>query len=99
MSADSGARFDVPEAGPRERAAEPQAATLRSQVESALAIYFTALEGARPCDLYEVVMREVERPLLTSVLAYVGGNQSRAAEVLGLSRGTLRKKLKDHGII
>jgi Fis family transcriptional regulator, factor for inversion stimulation protein len=83
----------------RSSGARPTAATLSSQVEAALAAYFAMLEGERPCDLYGVVMREVERPLLTSVLAYVGGNQSRAAEVLGLSRGTLRKKLKDHGII
>jgi Fis family transcriptional regulator, factor for inversion stimulation protein len=73
--------------------------TLRSQVEQVLAEYFAMLDGERPCDLYEVVMREVEQPLLSSVMAYVGSNQSRAAEVLGLSRGTLRKKLKDHGII
>jgi Fis family transcriptional regulator, factor for inversion stimulation protein len=75
-----------------------QGGTLRSQVEQVLAEYFAMLDGERPCDLYEVVMREVEQPLLRSVMAYVGSNQSRAAEVLGLSRGTLRKKLKDHGI-
>jgi Fis family transcriptional regulator, factor for inversion stimulation protein len=75
-----------------------QSRTLRSQVEQVLADYFAMLDGERPCDLYEVVMREVEQPLLRSVMAYVGSNQSRAAEVLGLSRGTLRKKLKDHGI-
>lgn len=94
MSVDSGNAFDAGAQAP-----ESHAAPLRSQVEVALAAYFATLEGARPCDLYDVVMREVERPLLVSVLAYVGGNQSRAAEVLGLSRGTLRKKLKDHGII
>jgi Fis family transcriptional regulator, factor for inversion stimulation protein len=83
----------------RKAAGEQRGATLRHQVEQVLAEYFAVLDGARPCDLYDVVMREVERPLLDSVMTYVGSNQSRAAEVLGLSRGTLRKKLKDHGII
>jgi Fis family transcriptional regulator len=69
------------------------------QVDRALEDYFALLEGEQPCDLYDVVMREVERPLLERVMQYVGHNQSRAAEVLGLSRGTLRKKLKDHGIL
>ncbi|MFU8817326.1 MAG: helix-turn-helix domain-containing protein [Pseudomonadales bacterium] len=72
---------------------------LRSQVEQVLGEYFAVLEGEHPCDLYDVVMREVEQPLLASVMRYVGFNQSQAAEVLGMSRGTLRKKLKDHGII
>lgn len=74
-------------------------ATLRGQVEQVLGEYFETLGGELPCDLYEVVMREVEQPLLTSVMRYVGNNQSQAADVLGLSRGTLRKKLKQHGIL
>lgn len=73
--------------------------TLREQVESVLGEYFAILDGELPCDLYEVVMREVELPLLTSVMRYVGQNQSQAAEVLGMSRGTLRKKLKNHGML
>jgi Fis family transcriptional regulator len=44
-------------------------------------------------------MEEVERPLLESVMDYYSGNQSKAAEALGLNRGTLRKKLKQYGII
>lgn len=78
---------------------EPRGTILRSKVEQVLGEYFAMLDGARPCDLYDVVMREVEQPLLASVMRHVGFNQSLAAEVLGLSRGTLRKKLKDHGII
>lgn len=72
---------------------------LRDQVEAFLGEYFECLDGELPCDLYDVVMNEVELPLLTSVMAYVGNNQSQAADVLGLSRGTLRKKLKQHGIL
>jgi Fis family transcriptional regulator len=74
-------------------------ATLKAQVETMLGEYFEALDGELPCDLYDVVMREVELPLLRSVMHYVGHNQSQAADVLGLSRGTLRKKLKEHGIL
>lgn len=74
-------------------------ATLREQVERVLGEYFTMLDGELPCDLYDVVMHEVEQPLLRSVMEYVGHNQSQAADVLGISRGTLRKKLKAHGIL
>lgn len=76
-----------------------RAATLKAQVEEVLGRYFAVLEGEPPCDLYEVVMREVELPLLASVMSYAEHNQSRAAQMLGLSRGTLRKKLKDHGLL
>jgi len=68
-------------------------------VESALNAYFDALDGANTCGLFDLVMAEVERPMLASVMRYVSGNQSRAAEVLGLSRGTLRKKLIQHGLL
>ena len=73
--------------------------TLRDQVELLMGEYFDSLEGELPCDLYDVVMQEVEAPLLSSVMRYVNHNQSQAADVLGLSRGTLRKKLKAHGIL
>lgn len=52
-----------------------------------------------PMDLYRFVINEVERPLLEETLRFVDGNQSRCAEVLGVSRGTLRKKLKDFGLL
>lgn len=74
-------------------------ATLRDHVETMLGDYFAVLDGELPCDLYEVVMREVELPLLRCVMRYVGHNQSQAADVLGMSRGTLRKKLKAHGML
>ncbi len=68
-------------------------------VESAMTAYFEALDGAHTCGLFDLVMAEVERPMLASVMRHVGSNQSRAAEVLGLSRGTLRKKLLQHGLL
>lgn len=55
--------------------------------------YFRALNGHAPKDLYEVILGEVEPPLLRATLRYCDGNQSRAAELLGLNRATLRKKL------
>lgn len=61
--------------------------------------YFESLNGtAPPTDLYRLVLDQVEHPLLERVLAYHRGNQSRAAEMLGINRGTLRKKLRYHGL-
>ena len=71
---------------------------LRSQAEEALQSYFETLNGHRPAHLYELVMREVEEPLFKVVMSHVQGNQSRAATILGINRGTLRKKLKEFGI-
>ena len=71
---------------------------LRSMTEQALDNYFTSLNGHAPGRLYDLVMREVEEPLFRAVLDYAAGNQSRAAEVLGINRGTLRKKLRTYGI-
>jgi Fis family transcriptional regulator len=71
---------------------------LRTHTEQALDSYFTSLNGHRPGHLYELVMREVEEPLFRAVLGYADGNQSRAADILGINRGTLRKKLKNYGI-
>ncbi len=71
---------------------------LRSHAEQALDSYFTSLNGHAPGHLYELVMREVEEPLFRAALDYAEGNQSRAADILGINRGTLRKKLRHYGI-
>ena len=71
---------------------------LRTQAEEALHGYFDTLNGHSPAHLYELVMREVEEPLFKVVMNHVHGNQSRAATILGINRGTLRKKLKEFGI-
>jgi Fis family transcriptional regulator, factor for inversion stimulation protein len=71
---------------------------LRSQAEEALQCYFETLNGHRPARLYDLVMREVEEPLFKVVMGHVAGNQSQAADILGINRGTLRKKLKELGI-
>ncbi|NIC04462.1 DNA-binding transcriptional regulator Fis [Billgrantia bachuensis] len=72
---------------------------LREAVDAAMRRYFDHLDGGTVTDLYAMVMAEVEAPLLASVLEYTQGNQTRAAEMLGLNRGTLRKKLKQHDLI
>ena len=71
---------------------------LRSMTEQALDSYFTSLNGHAPGHLYDLVMREVEEPLFRAVLDFAEGNQSRAADILGINRGTLRKKLRVYGI-
>ena len=72
--------------------------SLAKQVKAAMDIYFQDLEGHTPSDLYRMVINEVEKPLLESVMKEVRGNQSRAAEILGLNRSTLRKKLQLHNL-
>lgn len=71
---------------------------LKQCVEEALAAYFKTLDGHPANGLYNLFIREVEQPLLTGVMRECGGNQTHAAQVLGLSRGTLRKKLREHGL-
>jgi Fis family transcriptional regulator len=71
---------------------------LRTHAEEALQAYFTSLNGHRPAQLYDLVMREVEEPLFKAVMDYAQGNQCRAAIILGINRGTLRKKLKEFGL-
>lgn len=68
-------------------------------VRQALSEYFSDLDGEVPsCDLYDMVINCVEKPLVEMVLAQVGGNQSQAAAMLGINRNTLRKKMTQHGI-
>jgi len=72
---------------------------LHDSVRQALESYFSQLKGQTPNNLYELVLAEVEMPLMEAVMEYTKGNQSRAAILLGLSRGTLRKKLKIYGML
>lgn len=75
-----------------------RAIPLRDHTEQALNDYFDSLNGHRPGRLYDLVMREVELPLFQAVMDYAEGNQSRAATILGINRGTLRKKLREYGL-
>ena len=68
--------------------------TLKESTEIALQEYFKTLNGNAPNGLYKLVINEVELPLIEAVMAFTNKNQSQAAEILGINRSTLRKKLK-----
>lgn len=79
----------------------PQARTthcLRDYVENTLQRYFSDLDGHDPSSLYEFVLAELEQPLFKTLLSYTQGNQSRASQILGINRSTLRKKLRQYKI-
>lgn len=71
---------------------------LRDCVRHAVDAYFKNLNGHPSGGLYELLLSEVEKPLLEAVMQHTGSNQSRSAEVLGICRSTLRKKLKQYHI-
>jgi Fis family transcriptional regulator len=72
--------------------------TIEQCVLRSLEQYFSDLDGARPHALHEMVIAAVERPLLQFAIARTEGNQSAAAELLGINRNTLRKKLQQYRI-
>lgn len=72
---------------------------LRDSVNESLQNYFKKIKGTPVRNVYEMVLTEVERPLFNSVMLYTKGNQSKSAVLLGLSRGTLRKKLKNYDLL
>ena len=78
----------------RERRKQP----IRRSVQSALELYLGDLNGHEVNDIYHVVMNEVEPAILDVIMNHVQGNQTHAAELLGINRGTLRKKLKQYGL-
>lgn len=76
------------------------AKTLKTTTRDCVSHYLSSLEGeTAPSDLYKLVISEVEYALLDAVMDYAKQNQSNAATFLGLNRGTLRKKLKEHGLL
>jgi Fis family transcriptional regulator len=78
----------------RERRKQP----IRRSVTSAIELYLDDMNGHNVNDLYHVVLSEVEPAILDVVMNHAEGNQSQAAEMLGISRATLRKKLKLYGL-
>jgi Fis family transcriptional regulator len=60
--------------------------------------YFKDLDGETPSEIYNMVVSAVEKPLLVYILDRAEGNQTRAAEMLGINRNTLRKKMREHGL-
>ena len=68
-------------------------------IRTSLEQYFKDLRGTEPNGVHEMILRAVERPLLDVVMRHADGNQSKAAEWLGINRNTLRRKLLDHKLI
>ena len=73
--------------------------SLSHSTETALKKYFKTLNGHKPNDLYQLVLKEMERPLMKEVMKHTDNNQSKASKVLGINRSTLRKKLKQYKLI
>ena len=76
-----------------------QKQTLRQCVTSSLTEYFNKVDHENISNLYDLVLSEVEAPLLQTVMQHTRSNQSKASAMLGLNRGTLRKKLKKYGML
>ncbi|MCQ3830968.1 DNA-binding transcriptional regulator Fis [Microbulbifer elongatus] len=88
---------DVVSTGGQNQLQQPQA--LRDAVEQAMENYFRHLDGQMVTDVYDMVLSEIEAPMLEVVMKHTRHNQTRAAQLLGLNRGTLRKKLKRYGLL
>ena len=73
--------------------------TLKSAAEDAIRQFIETLDGEEAREFYNLVLAEVEEPLLRVVMEYTANNQSRAAAMLGLNRGTLRKKLRQYNLL
>ncbi len=73
--------------------------SLKDSTTIALKQYFKMLNGHTPCDLYKLVIEEVEQPLIETVMEHAKQNQMQAAAILGINRSTLRKKLKAFDLV
>ena len=80
---------------------QPQAGapSLRDAVSASVRQYLSELDGQLSTDVYQMVLAEIEAPLLEEIMAYTRNNQTKASIMLGLNRGTLRKKLKQYKLI
>jgi len=72
---------------------------LKAAAEEAIRQFIETLDGEETSEFYNLVLAEVEEPLLRVVMEYTADNQSRAAAMLGLNRGTLRKKLRQYNLL
>lgn len=73
--------------------------SISNTVEKSVRNYFDLLDGEESTNLYHLIIDQVEKPLLSVVLEHTNGNQSKCAAILGLNRGTLRKKLIQHKLL
>ena len=76
-----------------------QSQSLREAVTASVRQYLEELDGQMSTDVYQMVLAEIEAPLLEEIMAYTRNNQTKASIMLGLNRGTLRKKLKQYGLL
>ncbi len=72
---------------------------IQDVVQKSLENYFKSLGDQKPTDIYDMVILAVEEPILKVAMEHADGNQSHAAEILGINRNTLRKKLQHHGLL
>jgi Fis family transcriptional regulator len=77
---------------------ERRAESISHCVENALNLYFEDMDGHDPSDLYELILTQIEKPMLGVVLKQTQDNITRSAEILGINRATLRKKLKKYAL-
>jgi len=72
---------------------------IADSVRRTLNRYFRDLDGEKPCAVYAMVLKHVEKPMLEVVMRQAGGNQTIAADILGINRNTLRRKLSEHELL
>ncbi len=77
---------------------KPQRGPVASCVKQTLERYFDDLNGEKVTGVYDMILHEVEKPMLEIIMRHTKGNQVRAADILGINRNTLRKKLKQHKV-
>lgn len=82
-----------------ETADELETITLKQVVKNTLRNYFSNIGNEQPVDFYSILLEEIERPLLEVLINHTHYNQVKMAQILGISRGTLRKKLKQYGML
>jgi Fis family transcriptional regulator, factor for inversion stimulation protein len=72
---------------------------INESIRTSISQFLNDLDGENPGNIYDMVLQQVEEPLLELIMQHVDGNQSKASEFLGINRGTLRKKLKTYKLI
>ena len=86
-------------AGKKKKKFNGEGKRLSDQVAKIMQKYFKELDGTKTTDLYRLVLKEIEQPLLDTVMKECKGNQTVASQILGLNRGTLRTKLKSYNLL
>ncbi len=92
-------RFQAPVKNAAAGQQATQSPPLREAVTRTVRDYLDQLDGQLSTDVYQMVLAEVEAPLLEEIMAYTRNNQTKASFMLGLNRGTLRKKLKQYNLL